>query len=206
MLRSLVGRAFSLAAVAPGVRAYVTRGQRNAMQKALDKAEMVLNPRTQVPEPSILPADRQRLRLDPLLSQLVNMVMRDGKKQRAERLVQDALLDIRAHTQSDPYVVVSDAISLVCPMMDTKRGRQGSKTVQVPRALNLRQRRRRAIMWLLDAAKRRNEREFGMRLSGELQAIVNGTSGVLEKKLALHKTVLANRSNIRTTLPRMGAR
>ncbi|KAJ1828011.1 hypothetical protein LPJ73_008654, partial [Coemansia sp. RSA 2703] len=60
-------------------------------------------------------------------------------------------------------------------------------------------RRRRAIVWLLESAARRNERQLHLRLSGEIQAIINGTSGVLEKKLQLHKTVLANRSNIRTT-------
>ncbi|KAJ1960492.1 hypothetical protein GGI12_003772 [Dipsacomyces acuminosporus] len=109
-----------------------------------------------------------------------------------------ALLDIRQHTNSDPYKLLSDAIEISSPFMDTKSARQGSKVIQVPRALNLRQRRRRAIVWILDAVKRRNERKFYMRLSGELQAIVNGHSGVLEKKLQLHKTVLANRSNIRT--------
>ncbi|KAJ1802594.1 hypothetical protein LPJ56_006116, partial [Coemansia sp. RSA 2599] len=151
------------------------------------------------PEPLISLSDRQRLRTDPLLSQLVNMIMRDGKKMQAERFVQLALLDIRQHCKSDPYKLLSDAIETVAPLMDTRSARQGSKVIQVPRALNLRQRRRKAIVWLLDSAKKRNERSIHMRLSGELQAIVNGTSGCLEKKLQLHKVVLANRSNIRTT-------
>ncbi|KAJ2710801.1 hypothetical protein H4R19_003567, partial [Coemansia spiralis] len=149
---------------------------------------MEVNPRIGMPEPVVSVADRQRLRADPLLAQLVNMVMRDGKKMRAERLVHDALLDIRKCTNSDPYRLMSDAINLVSPLMDTKGMRQGgSKVVQVPRALYLRQRRRRAIVWLLESADKRNESSFSMRLSGELQAIVNGTSGVLDKKLALHK-------------------
>ncbi|KAI8320583.1 ribosomal protein S7 [Martensiomyces pterosporus] len=162
------------------------------------ESEVQVNPRNAVPEPAISPSDRQRLRTDPLLSQLVSTIMRDGKKMRAEKFVQMALLDIRQHTNSDPYKLLSDAIEIVSPFMDTKSARQGSKVIQVPRALNLRQRRRRAIVWILDSVKRRNERKFHMRLSGELQAIINGTSGVLEKKLQLHKLVLANRSNIRT--------
>ncbi|KAJ1725626.1 hypothetical protein LPJ61_005629 [Coemansia biformis] len=159
---------------------------------------MEVNTRIGMPEPVVSVEDRQRMRLDPLLAQLVNMIMRDGMKMRAERLVQEALLDIRQHTNSDPYRLLSDAINLVSPLMDTRSGRQGSKVVQMPRALNLRQRRRRAIVWLLDAVNRRNESSFSMRLSGELQAIVNGTSGVLEKKLSLHKLVLANRAAITT--------
>ncbi|KAJ2668740.1 hypothetical protein IWW42_005009 [Coemansia sp. RSA 1085] len=206
MLRSLVGRALTVArapaAKTTGQRAYVTRLQVDVMKKALKDAEMVVNPRTNAPEPQILASYQQKLRSDPLFTQLVNMIMRDGKKALAERLVYGALLDIRKHTNKDPFMLVSDAINLVSPLMDTKSGRQGSKVIQVPRALNLRQRRRRAIVWLLHAVNNRNERSFSMRLSGELQAIVNGTSGVLEKKLQLHKFVLDNRSNIRTTQPK----
>ncbi|KAJ2748741.1 hypothetical protein GGI19_005986 [Coemansia pectinata] len=160
---------------------------------------MEVNPLSGLPSPLISASDRQRLRNDPLLSQLVNMIMRDGKKMRAERFVQTALLDIREHTNADPYRLLSDAVDLVTPIMDTRSARQGSKVIQVPRALNLRQRRRRAIVWILETAARRNERQVHLRLSGELQAIVNGTSTILEKKLQLHKSVLANRSNIRTT-------
>ncbi|KAJ2696165.1 hypothetical protein FB645_006280 [Coemansia sp. IMI 203386] len=201
MLRSLVSPLVRRFAVAPGSssRSYVTKQQIEVNKSVLRNAGMEINPRTSVPEPLISLTDRQRLRTDPLLSQLVNMIMRDGKKMQAERFVQQALLDIRQHCKSDPYKVLSDAIETVSPLMDTRSARQGSKVIQVPRALNLRQRRRKAIVWLLDSAKKRNERSMYMRLSGELQAIVNGTSGCLEKKLQLHKIVLANRSNIRTT-------
>ncbi|KAJ2344583.1 hypothetical protein IWW50_005869 [Coemansia erecta] len=213
MLRSLAGRTPSMATVARTLLAaphqhhrlpllqtntYVTRAQVDVQKTALKNAEIEVNPRTNVPEPVIALDEHVRLRSDPLLSQLVNMIMRDGKKARAERMVQTALLDIRQHTNSDPYRVLSDALNLASPLMDTKSARQGSKVVQVPRALSLRQRRRRAIVWILDAVDRRKERCFSMRLSGELQAIVNGSSGILEKKLMLHKAVLANRSFIRT--------
>ncbi|KAJ2859115.1 hypothetical protein GGH94_006281 [Coemansia aciculifera] len=180
-------------------RSYVTKIQTKVMDTILTSSPMEVNPLSGLPSPLISASDRQRLRNDPLLSQLVNMIMRDGKKMRAERFVQTALLDIREHTNADPYRLLSDAVDLVTPIMDTRSARQGSKVIQVPRALNLRQRRRRAIVWILETAARRNERQVHLRLSGELQAIVNGTSTILEKKLQLHKSVLANRSNIRTT-------
>ncbi|KAJ2773211.1 hypothetical protein IWQ56_001077 [Coemansia nantahalensis] len=198
MFRSLLGRT-TAALAGVRARAYVTQPQVDVMARAVKAAKMEVNQRIGMPEPVVPVADRQRLRADPLLAQLVNLIMRDGKKMRAERMVHDALLDIRKCTNSDPYRLLSDAINLVSPLMDTKSMRQGgSKVVQVPRALYLRQRRHRAIIWLLDSVDRRNERSFSMRLSGELQAIVNGTSSVLDKKLALHKLVLANRSAIST--------
>ncbi|KAJ2159181.1 hypothetical protein GGF46_003228 [Coemansia sp. RSA 552] len=197
MLRSLFGRLLAPTTALASPRTYVTRAQAKRLQEASRDAPMEVNAETNVTEPAIPSSVRARLRLDPLLSQVVNMIMRDGKKMRAERHLQGALLDIRKHTNSDPYKVFSDAINLVSPLMDTRSGRQGSKVIQIPRALNLRQRRRRAIVWLLDTCKKRNERDFAMRLSGEIQAIVNGHSSVLEKKLALHKAVLVNRSNLR---------
>ncbi|KAJ2402560.1 hypothetical protein GGI23_000625 [Coemansia sp. RSA 2559] len=182
-----------------GLRTYVTKQQSEVMKKALLNAEIATNTRTNMPTPIISAEERQRLRSDPLLSQLVNMIMRDGKKTQAERFVQMALCDIRETTNADPYKLLADAVEIISPLMDTKTGRQGSKVVHIPRPLNLRQRRRHAFVWLLASVGKRNERMYHMRLSGELQAIVNGTSGILEKKLALHKMVLANRSNIRTS-------
>ncbi|KAJ2608948.1 hypothetical protein EV177_004707 [Coemansia sp. RSA 1804] len=178
-------------------RTYVTRKQTDIMKKVVINSNIEINKRTNMPMPVVTAEERQRLRSDPLLSQLVNMIMRNGEKMKAERFVQLALRDIRQTSNSDPYKLLSDAIDLASPMMETKSTRIGSKVVHIPRALNIRQRRRRAIVWLLAAVDKRKERSLFMRLSGELQAIVNGTSGILEKKLSLHKTVLANRSNIR---------
>ncbi|KAJ2720867.1 hypothetical protein GGI07_004345 [Coemansia sp. Benny D115] len=203
MLRSLFTKPALFSGLAqrlgpPAQRTYVTRQQTEVTKTALRNATIEINSRIASPTPLISVSDRQRLRSDPLLSQLVNMIMHDGKKTKAERYVQMALLDIREHCNSDPYKLLADAMEMASPLMDTRSGRQGSKVIQVPRALNLRQRRRKAIVWLLESASKRNERKIHQRLSGELQAIVNGTSSVLEKKLQLHKSVLANRSNIRT--------
>ncbi|PIA13473.1 ribosomal protein S7 [Coemansia reversa NRRL 1564] len=182
-----------------GVRSYVTRTQSDMIKTKARNAPMVLNPEIGIPIPVFTEIERNRLREDPLVSQLVNLIMRDGKKMQAERLVKEALLDIRKYTNTDPFKLLSDAIDLASPLMDTRSGKIGSKVIQIPRALNLRQRRRKAIIWLLESCDKRGERHFHHRLSGELQAIVNGNSSVLPKKLALHRLVIDSRSNIRTT-------
>ncbi|OZJ04499.1 hypothetical protein BZG36_02257 [Bifiguratus adelaidae] len=139
--------------------------------------------------------DQTFLLQDPLMSQLVNTIMKDGKKARAQRLVSDALLDIRLKTNSDPYTVLSHAITEASPLIKLTSARKGSKVVQVPTPLQERQRRRRAIVWILEAAAKRNEKKFPERLSAEILAIINGGSSVLAKKQQLHKSALANRAN-----------
>ncbi|KAI7827430.1 ribosomal protein S7 domain-containing protein, partial [Gamsiella multidivaricata] len=133
---------------------------------------------------------------NPILKQLVNTIMKDGKKARAERFVADALLEIRTRTQSDPYLVVLDALELASPILKLTAIKKGSKVLQVPSPMTERQRRRKAIVWILEASdKRRGEKKFKDRLASEFLAVVNGNSGALAKKNQLHKMALANRAN-----------
>ncbi|KAF9378582.1 hypothetical protein CPB97_009491 [Podila verticillata] len=136
------------------------------------------------------------LQANPILAQLVNTIMKDGKKARAQRFVADALLEIRARTQSDPYHVVLDALELTSPILKLTATKKGSKVLQVPTPMTERQRRRRAIVWILEASdKRKGEKMFKDRLASEFLAVVNGNSGALVKKQQQHKMALANRAN-----------
>ncbi|KAG0035299.1 hypothetical protein BGZ82_005338 [Podila clonocystis] len=136
------------------------------------------------------------LKANPILAQLVNTIMKDGKKARAQRFVADALLEIRARTQSDPYHVVLDALELASPILKLTATKKGSKVLQVPTPMTERQRRRRAIVWILEASdKRKGEKMFKDRLASEFLAVVNGNSGALAKKNQQHKMALANRAN-----------
>ncbi|KAG9063480.1 hypothetical protein KI688_004364 [Linnemannia hyalina] len=142
------------------------------------------------------PEETRSLTQNPILSQLVNTIMKDGKKARAQRFVADALLEIRSRTQSDPYLVILDALELTSPILKLTAIKKGSKVLQVPTPMTERQRRRKAIVWILEASdKRKGEKLFKDRLATEFLAVVNGNSGALVKKNQLHKMALANRAN-----------
>ncbi|KAF9412437.1 Glucose-6-phosphate 1-dehydrogenase [Podila epigama] len=144
----------------------------------------------------VAPEKARSLTENPILLQLVNTIMKDGKKARAQRFLADAMLEIRSRTQSDPYHVVLDAIELASPILKLTATKKGSKVLQVPTPMTERQRRRRAIVWILEASdKRKGEKLFKDRLASEFLAVVNGNSGALLKKNAQHKMALANRAN-----------
>ncbi|KAF9142898.1 hypothetical protein BGX30_001890 [Mortierella sp. GBA39] len=144
----------------------------------------------------VSPDQARSLTQNPILSQLVNTIMKDGKKARAQRFVADALLEIRSRTQSDPYHVILDALELTSPILKLTAIKKGSKVLQVPTPMTERQRRRKAIVWILEASdKRKGEKLFKDRLASEFLAVVNGNSGALVKKNQLHKMALANRAN-----------
>ncbi|KAI8870163.1 ribosomal protein S7 [Ramicandelaber brevisporus] len=138
------------------------------------------------------------LKRDPLLDQLVNTFMKSGDKSLAERITSSALCSIQSLTHKNPVAILYDAVDKAAPLMGLKSVKKSSKVLHVPRPYNERQRRRKALMWIIEAADKRSERGIENRLSSEILEVISGTSGVLQKKLQLHKQVLANRSNIQT--------
>lgn len=138
---------------------------------------------------------RQTLKKDPYLGLLVNLVMKDGEKARAESIVGKALYMIRQRTLRNPHEVMVAAIEKASPLMLTLSKKTGSKVTQVPVAIHQRKRHRIGINWIIAAASKRRNPTLSQRLANEFIAILNGESSVLAKKNEIHKLVLANRSN-----------
>ena len=68
----------------------------------------------------------------------------------------------------------------------------------VPSPLALRQRRRRAVMWIIEAADKKKARMgLAERLAEEIVAVVEGRSAAWEKRQQVHRTAVASRANVR---------
>ena len=73
--------------------------------------------------------------------------------------------------------------------------------MQIPIPLGLRQRRRTAVMWILDAATKRRTKGSGRtmlahKIADELIAIVEGKSGVWDRRAGVHRLGVAARANL----------
>ena len=68
----------------------------------------------------------------PLVTQLVNKVLKDGKRSLAERIVYAALEGTRDKTGTDPVVTLKRALDNVKPALEVKSRRVGGATYQVP--------------------------------------------------------------------------
>ena len=134
-------------------------------------------------------------RSDALLSFLVNLLMKDGKKAQAERFVTRMLAHIATLTNADPLPLVYAAVQSVRPLVKMQSRKQGGKNIQVPTPLNERQSTRKALVWIIDASKKRADREIHKRLATEFIAVVEATSNALTKKEDVHKIATANRAN-----------
>ncbi|KAJ1035318.1 hypothetical protein NDA13_000738 [Ustilago tritici] len=132
---------------------------------------------------------------DPTLEFLTNLLMKDGKKAQAQRFTTRTLSIISNITNSNPLPLIHDAISRTAPLVKMRSKKQGGKSLQVPVALTRRQSERKALKWIIDASKKRPDRELERRLAAEFLAVVEGTSSAIGKKEEQHKIATVNRAN-----------
>lgn len=103
-----------------------------------------------------------------MLTKFMNMIMESGKKSVAEGIVYGALDAIENKGHSEPLEVLSKALENVQPRVEVKSRRVGGATYQVPVEVRPSRRMALAMRWLIDASRKRNERNMSAKLAGEL--------------------------------------
>ncbi|KAJ3258312.1 hypothetical protein HDU77_002374 [Chytriomyces hyalinus] len=133
----------------------------------------------------------------PLVEAFVNNIMKQGKKTVARRILSDALKLIQIETSKNPTTVLAAAVEKVEPLFKMVGVKRGAKSIQTPTPLTERQRRRTAIIWIIEAAQARNKRDpAGIRIGKEVMAVLNDDSAAIQKRNQIHKSSLVNRSNV----------
>jgi small subunit ribosomal protein S7 len=131
---------------------------------------------------------------DKTVAKVANLLMEDGKKSVAERIVYDALDIVVSKTKLDPVAALNTALDNVKPAVEVKSRRVGGATYQVPvevkpnRALAL------AIRMLIDAARKRGEKTMAQRFASELMDAISGKGSSVKKKEDMHKMAEANKA------------
>jgi small subunit ribosomal protein S7 len=130
----------------------------------------------------------------PLVTQLVNKILLDGKKSTAERIVYGALEQAREKTGTDPVVTLKRALDNVKPALEVKPRRVGGATYQVPVEVRPERAQALAIRWLITAARSRAEKTMSARLSGELMDASQNRGNAVKKREDTHRMAEANRA------------
>ena len=147
--------------------------------------------RREIPKREVLP---DPLYNSQLVTKFVNVVMKDGKKSVAERILYDALENIREKTQDDPMKVFKKAIENVKPALEVKSRRVGGSTYQVPVEVRPNRRTSLAIRWLIEYSASRGEKTMREKLAAELLDAANLRGGAVKKKDDTHKMAEANKA------------
>ncbi|WP_198245304.1 30S ribosomal protein S7 [methane-oxidizing endosymbiont of Gigantopelta aegis] len=129
-----------------------------------------------------------------MLTKFMNMVMRDGKKSVAEKIVYGALDTIAEKGHEESLEVLSKALENVQPRVEVKSRRVGGATYQVPVEVRPSRRVALSMRWLIDAARKRNERTMAAKLAGELLDAFEGRGSAVKKREDTHRMAEANKA------------
>ncbi|MGF6884216.1 small subunit ribosomal protein S7 [Nocardia sp. GAS34] len=130
----------------------------------------------------------------PLVTQLVNKILLDGKKSTAERIVYGALEQAREKTGTDPVVTLKRALDNVKPALEVKPRRVGGATYQVPVEVRPGRANTLALRWLVNYSRARREKTMIERLANELLDASNGLGASVKRREDTHKMAESNRA------------
>ena len=130
----------------------------------------------------------------PLVTQLVNKVLKDGKRSLAERIVYAALEGTRDKTGTDPVVTLKRAMDNVRPALEVKSRRVGGATYQVPVEVRAPRQTTLALRWLVSYAGQRREKTMVERLMNELLDASNGLGASVKRREDMHKMAESNKA------------
>jgi small subunit ribosomal protein S7 len=130
-----------------------------------------------------------------LVAHLVNVVMQDGKKNTAERIVYGAFEKVSEKLEKgDPVDLMIGALENARPRLEVKSRRVGGATYQVPVEISYERQESLALRWIVSAAGNRKGVPMKDALATEIVDAYNNTGSVVKKKEDTHKMAQANRA------------
>ncbi len=129
------------------------------------------------------------------VQRVINRVMRDGKKQLAERLVYEGMQKAADKLKvENPLEVFEQAIKNVQPHLETRSRRVGGANYQIPFEVKGQRQKHLTIMWFVAAARSRKGMSMEDRLAHEFVDAYNNAGTAVKKKEDTHKMAEANRA------------
>ena len=147
--------------------------------------------RREVPKRQILPDPKYA---DRMVGRFINVIMKDGKKSTAERILYGAFNVIESKTRNDPLAMFRRALENVRPRVEVKSRRVGGATYQVPIEVRPDRSTALALRWLIGYARNRPENSMRERLANELLDASASRGGAFKKKDDTHRMAEANKA------------
>ena len=130
-----------------------------------------------------------------LVTHLINVIMKSGKRTLAERIVYGAFERVSEKLQKgDPVDLLMGAMENARPKLEVNSRRVGGPTYQVPVELSFERQESLALRWIVDAANGRKGIPMREAIAAEIIDAYNNTGSVVKKKEEMHKMAQANRA------------
>jgi small subunit ribosomal protein S7 len=129
-----------------------------------------------------------------LIARFINVMMVDGKKSIAERVLYGALEQVGQKKGGDGVALLEQALDNVRPLVEVKSRRVGGATYQVPVEVRPIRRNSLAMRWIIDSARKRSEKSMAQRLAGELMDAAESRGSAVKKREDTHRMAEANKA------------
>ena len=129
-----------------------------------------------------------------LILKLMNSIMYDGKKTIAEKIVYDALNKLQSKAKEEPIKIFDTAINNIKPTIEVRSRRVGGATYQVPIEVKPKRSKALAIRWLVNASKKRKDKNMSDKICFELYDAYQGRGSAIKKKEDMHKMAESNKA------------
>ncbi|WP_061963543.1 MULTISPECIES: 30S ribosomal protein S7 [Demequina] len=130
----------------------------------------------------------------PVVTQLINKILLDGKKSVSEAIVYGALEGVKEKSGQDPVTVLKRALENIRPALEVKSRRVGGATYQVPVDVRPVRQTTLALRWLVDFSRQRREKTMTERLMNEILDASNGLGAAVKRREDMHKMAESNKA------------
>lgn len=129
-----------------------------------------------------------------LVTRLINKMMIDGKKGKAQTILYKSFDIIKERTYNDAMEVFEQALKNIMPVLEVKARRVGGANYQVPVEVRPERRTTLGLRWLVNYARLRGEKTMEERLANEILDAANNTGAAVKKREDTHKMAEANKA------------
>jgi len=145
------------------------------------------------------PAIRREISPDPkygdfTVTKFVNMMMRQGKKGVAEKILYGAMDLLSKRGGEDSLETFKRALENVKPIVEVRSRRVGGATYQVPVEVRPVRRNSLAMRWIVQSARQRPEKGMEEKLAGEIFEASQNRGGAVKKREDTHRMAEANKA------------
>ena len=144
-------------------------------------------------------APKKNLVIDPkykstIIPKLINLIMHDGKKTIAEKIVYDAMEKIKSKSKNEPIDIFNEAINNIRPTVEVRSRRVGGATYQVPVEVKANRSQALAIRWLINASRKRKDKKMSDKIFNEIYDAYQNKGSAIKKKEDMHKMAESNKA------------
>lgn len=129
-----------------------------------------------------------------VITKLINSLMVDGKKGKAQKILYEAFDIVKEKTNQDPVEIFSKALENLKPVLEVKSRRVGGATYQIPIEVRNERRQTLGLRWLIQYSRLRKGKSMAENLANEIIDASNGVGAAVKRKEDIHKMAEANKA------------